>query len=253
MLQYQRRSKLCPAGGFTLLELLLSVAILSLIVMILGGAFRLVVRSWEKGEGEVEEFRKTRLVLDRISAQIKSIYPYRIKKDGKWMIALQGRSHALQFVSPLSIQSPLISGLVWVRYSLQDEGAQGKNFLVQEWMVPGNNFFPGSADELAQKGVTMVLLSGVDDVTFEYLLLPDDAPKGEWRTRWEWEEEGENTIFPQAIRVTLKQRAKNFQKEPLVTAMTVPLIALPDKDFAQRGETDLLSPPDESSPGTRRQ
>jgi|WetSurMetagenome_2_1015567.scaffolds.fasta_scaffold07411_3 general secretion pathway protein J len=251
MLHYQRRPKLCPAGGFTLLELLLSVAILSLIVMILGGAFRLVVRSWERGEGAVEEFRKTRMVLDRISAQIKSIYPYRIKKDGKWMLALQGRSHVFQFVSPLSIQSPLISGLVWVRYSLQDEGARGKNFLVQEWMVPGNNFFPGSADELAQKGVTMVLLSGVDDVTFEYLLLPDDAPKAEWRTRWECEE-GENTSFPQAIRVTLKQRAKNSQEEPVVTAMTVPLIALPDKDFAQRGETALLSPPGESSPGAQK-
>jgi hypothetical protein len=74
------------------------------------------------------------------------------------------------------------------------------------------------------------------------LVFPDDTPKGEWRTRWEWEEGGE-LIFPQAIRVTLKQPAKNSQKEPLVTAMTVPLITPSDKNIAQRGKIALLSPP----------
>jgi len=205
------------------------VAIFSLIVMILGGAFRLVVRSWERGEEEVEDFRNTRMVLDRIAAQMKSIYPSRIKKDKKWMTALQGGSHDLQFVSSLSLQSPLVSGLVWVRYSLQDEGGRGKSFLVQEWMGAGNNVSPESHDKSDRTEVKMVLLSEVEDLTFEYFVLPNDIPKGEWRNRWECEE-GETTIFPRAIRVTLNQRAKNFQEEPLVTAMTVPLIAFLDKE-----------------------
>ncbi|HJX32030.1 MAG TPA: hypothetical protein VJ624_09315 [Thermodesulfobacteriota bacterium] len=252
MLHLQRRSKLCPAGGFTLLELLLSVAMLSLIVMILGGAFRLVARSWERGEGEVEEFRKTRMVLDRIAAQIKSIYPHWVRKDEKWMIALQGESHALQFVSPLSIQSPLISGLIWVRYSLKDKGIQGKDFLVQEGMVAENDFFPGSTDQTDQNEVKMVLLSEVEDLTFDYLVLPKDAPKGEWRTRWEFEE-GEDLMLPQAIRVTLKQRSKRPEEEPLVTAMTIPLIAFPDKELnvGNRKTSAFLSPPGESSPGAQ--
>ncbi|HPD60552.1 MAG TPA: type II secretion system protein, partial [Thermodesulfobacteriota bacterium] len=159
MLHYQRHHNRCSYGGFTLLELLLAVAIFSLIVMILGGAFRLVVRSWERGEEEVEDFRNTRMVLDRIAAQMKSIYPSRIKKDKKWMTALQGGSHDLQFVSSLSLQSPLVSGLVWVRYSLQDEGGRGKSFLVQEWMGAGNNVSPESHDKSDRTEVKMVLLS----------------------------------------------------------------------------------------------
>jgi len=234
MLQNQRCPDLCSKKGFTLVELLLSVAILSLIVMILGGAFRLVVRSWQKGEEEVEEFRKTRIVLDRIAEQIKSIYPYRIRKDEKWIIALQGEPHTLQCVSPLSLQSPLVSGLIWVRYSLEDEGIQGENFLVQEGMVAGNDFFPGSADESDQDEVKMVLLSEVEDLTFEYLVSLKDAPKGEWQTRWEWEEG--DRILPQAIRVTLKQRSKRPEEEPLVTVMTIPLLASPGESSSEAEE-----------------
>jgi general secretion pathway protein J len=237
MLQNQSCPKFCSKGGFTLLELLLSVAILSLIVMILGGAFRLVTRSWQKGEEEAEEFRKTRIVLDRIAEQMKSLYPYWINKDKKRMLAFQGQQHALQFVSPLSMQSPLVSGLVWVRYSLKDKGLQKGNLLVQEGMIVGNDFFPGPADKADHNGVNMVLLSEVEDLTFEYFVFPKNSSQGEWRTQWEWEkEQGKETlIFPQAIRVTLKQSSKSPKERPLVTAMTIPLPTLSDQELVTQG------------------
>ena len=233
MLQKQSCPKPRSKGGFTLLELLISVAILSLIVMILGGAFRLVTRSWQKGEEEAEEFRKTRMVLDRIAEQMKSLYPYWIDKGKKKMIAFQGQQHAIQFVSPLSMQSPLVSGLVWVRYSLKDKGIQNWNLLVQEGMVVGNDFFPAPADRADLNGVKMVLLSGVEDLTFEYFVFPKNSSQGEWRTQWEWgkEEEKGTLIFPRAIRVTLKQKSKNPKEGPLVTAMTIPLPTLYDQEL----------------------
>ena len=43
-------------SGFTLLELLLTMAILVLIVGVMGSALHLGVRSWKKGRGTLKNF-----------------------------------------------------------------------------------------------------------------------------------------------------------------------------------------------------
>ena len=204
----RKRSSFKLQKGFTLLELLLSVAIFSLIVGIIGGAFRLSVRSWEKGEEEVEEFRKTRIVLDMVAQQIKSFFPYWIKMEKEWTIVFQGESKSLKLISPLSLRYPLITGLVLVEYSL------GEDSLEESLKAP------------KAEGSETVLLSGLEDLTFEYYVYPPDSEEGEWQKSWTWEEnkDSDEVTFPQAIRITVKQKPRNPEDEPLTTAMTVPLI-----------------------------
>jgi len=40
--------------GFTLLELLISLTILSLVTVLIFGAFRMGIRAWEKGERNID-------------------------------------------------------------------------------------------------------------------------------------------------------------------------------------------------------
>ena len=226
--------------GFTLLELLLTVAILSLIVGIIGGAFRLAIRSWEKGEGKVEEFRKTRIILDKVAQQIKSFYPYWIKKEKKWMVAFQGEPQALTFVSPLSFRSPFITGLVLVQYFLEDDSDpdNGKNLVLRESRVIDEDSLQELLEGGGKDGLEVVLFSGLEDATFDYYVLPPDSEEGEWRKSWtgedeEDEEDAEKIKLPQAIRITLKQKPKNQEEgEPLTTAMTVPLVTAPFKEIS---------------------
>ena len=224
----RKRSSFKLQKGFTLLELLLSVAIFSLIVGIIGGAFRLSVRSWEKGEEEVEEFRKTRIVLDMVAQQIKSFFPYWIKMEKEWTIVFQGESKSLKLISPLSLRYPLITGLVLVEYSLGEEGDtdSGRSLVLREVRVVDEDSLEESLKAPKAEGSEIVLLSGLEDLTFEYYIYPPDSEEGEWQKSWTWEEnkDSDEITFPQAIRITIKQKSRNPEDEPLTTAMTVPLI-----------------------------
>jgi len=234
----RKQKPLWSQKGFTLLELLITVVILSLIVGIAGGAFRLSIRVWEKGEEKMEEFRKTRIVLDRLAQQIKSFYPYWIKEEDKYEIAFQGEANTLTFVSPISLQSPMITGLVLVQYLLEHDRNpdEGGDLILRESLLIGDDLLPVSPEESEKEGSGVTLLSGLDELTFDYYVLPPDSKEGEWLESWVWKEQEEDMMLPQAIRITLKQKPKNPETdEPLTTAMTIPLIAYPldQTSFAQ--------------------
>jgi len=220
--------------GFTLLELIITMAILALITSIIGGAFHLVVRSWDKGEAEVETFRRTRLVLDRGAQQLKSTYPYWIEENNDWSIAFSGGAQTLDFVSPLSIQSHLITGLVSVHYALEgSRSGAGLDFMAREAKVVDQESAQEAIGGSAQERFEAVLLSGIESLTFDYYVVPHEAKEGEWRQSWTWGgRDDEDGILPQAVRITLKQKPENPDDEPLVTAMTIPLVTTSSQDFA---------------------
>src|SRR3989338_6201961 len=70
-----------PQGGFTLIELIIAITIVSMIMAIILGGMRLSIRAWEVGEGRVEVYQTGRVILERMSQEIKSIYPYRYEKE----------------------------------------------------------------------------------------------------------------------------------------------------------------------------
>ncbi|MCD6352975.1 MAG: prepilin-type N-terminal cleavage/methylation domain-containing protein [Proteobacteria bacterium] len=216
----------CYQKGFTLLELLLTVVILALMVGIMGGVLRLGIRSWEKGEETVDEFRKTRIVMEMIAQQIKSTYPYMIKKEKGWAVIFQGEPKALKFVSPISVKSPVITGLVWVQYALGEDRASenGKELIIRESMISGDDFFQKESEITKDETVDITLLSNLDDIMFDYYVWSPDSDEGEWRESWNGETE-EDTMFPQAVRIKLTHRPKNSDDaEPMTTAMTIPIM-----------------------------
>lgn len=238
----QRQTPRRSPTGFTLLELILAVAILMLIVGIIGGAFRLSVRSWEKGEETVEEFRKTRIVLAKLAQQIKSFYPYWLKQEEKWSLAFEGQTQVLTFVSPVSLLSPFITGLVCVQYEFAYDSASvdGRSLIAREIrVVDGESLEKSLTGGALEGGSEVALLTDLEDVTFDYYVVPEDAEEGQWLQSWVMEEQddAEKISLPQAIRITLKQKPARKDRtaegaEPLVTAMTIPLITAPFQEVS---------------------
>lgn len=72
-----RNSKLLGhvGGGFTLLELMISISMLVIIMVIISGAMRLASRSITAGERKVETLERLRTSLSIINAQIQSGTP----------------------------------------------------------------------------------------------------------------------------------------------------------------------------------
>ncbi len=244
--------------GFTLLELLLTMAILVLIVGIMGSAFQLSVRSWEKGEEHVEKFRRTRIVMDLVAQQVKSFYPYLAQEEEKQFIAFEGTAQSLKFVSPQSLQQYVIAGLKWVQYFVED-GEEGKTLVVQESTVTGKDFLGTEAEPL-EEGTGIPLLQGLVNLTFEYYVVTYDEEgnpgEGEWLEEWSWkdkegeEEDGEGMSTLEAIKITIEEKSEAEEDgEAITTAMTIPLVVVPREQMAAaaaRGQIpgDSGVPPD---------
>lgn len=61
--------------GFTLLEVLVTVTVLSIVTLSLATLLDITLRIWKKGQGKAEIYQELRAVLDMVSLDIKCVVP----------------------------------------------------------------------------------------------------------------------------------------------------------------------------------
>lgn len=169
--------------GFTLIETLLAMSILVMIIAIVLSAFRLGIRSWEKGEAAVDSTAARRAILSRLEMDAGSMYPYsqdsEIAKDGTAQL-FSAAEGSLGFVT---VSRSLAKR---VYYSVDSTG-----LTVREKIVP-------TADPDASEGGRLIELAPeVNGVRFEYL-----GPSG-WEDDWEG---GQEKSLPNAVRAKFSFR-----------------------------------------------
>ncbi len=103
------------------------MTILGIILLIISGAFRLGLSTWDRGEQTREEYQRQRTATQLIRRQIKSMVPYKIKTqkaEGDYL-AFEGKTNSLKFVSTLSLRAARPNGLVFAVYEYK-EGRPGR-------------------------------------------------------------------------------------------------------------------------------
>ena len=170
-------------SGFTILELIVSITILTFVALIIGQGFRIGVNAWDKGEAETVETQKLRILSGMLTQQLKSMYLYRIKldDDNTESILFKGEKDSILFVTTIADNS--FGGLKWVRYSYK-EGV----LYYKEGLLPDKEVM----DKI--EGDEEVLDADIKEVAFEYYLAQDD----EWNESWDDEES-----FPESVSVKL--------------------------------------------------
>jgi len=154
-------------SGFTLVEVILSMVILSLIMLIIGSGFRLGIDAWERGDKETNEIQKYRVLYGLMSQQIKSAYPYKMKIDEEKVVIFKGESDSIMFVT-ISKDS-FFRGFKWIRYSYKD-GA----LLYKEGALPDKKLLETIS------GNDEIMESKIGNVKFSYFT--SDA--GKWEESW---------------------------------------------------------------------
>jgi len=181
--------------GFTLLELLISLTILSLITLLVFGAFHIGIRAWAKGERNIDGQQRERIVLDLMKSQLASIPVDTVKGDKA--LALKGDSKSLKFVSNVHLVPGNKFGMVYVKYRVEEAEDGGKFLSLSERNVVlmGKDADMDNSDDLF-----IELLRGAD-VAFKYLKKKD---MGEETQQWQdtWDPENDPG-FPIAVRLTL--------------------------------------------------
>ncbi len=182
MLHLLRRGR---PRGFTLIEILIAMSILSVVIVILGGAMRLGIRSVEKGEREASEIERLRSVVLVMDRQIQSIIPSSREIEGERVVWFEGDERRCLFLTDASLWGRK-EGLVEVSYGVEEDGSEGVRMTLQERPPWGED------------GLETVLLEGLEEARFAYYYTDQDG-EGQWTESWERKD-----LFPESIALTIR-------------------------------------------------
>lgn len=243
-------------SGFTLLELVISVTILSLILGIILGALRLGIRSWEVGEERIERLQRERVSYELISEDIKSILPQTgpICPEGKGCNAIKtyffiGDKERIKFIASNPGLKLSYNQCRIVTYYLEDDPNTGNKVIMmaeQPWLFP--DFFRldeelcGECEDKEYECSIYIhrLYPDVEGLEFSYYGARERGHDPEWDEGKGWNPwEGLCSCsapdilktLPQKVKVKIT-RAKLYEDETdeeVTTEFTVPVMAIMDK------------------------
>ena len=92
-----------PQTGFTLLELLIAMTLMSVVLIMLYSGLRLGIRSWDRGEQQAQSANETRLVQDFIRRQLRqSMTLFRHdQSEGQTVLLFTGEPDNVTVVTPM--------------------------------------------------------------------------------------------------------------------------------------------------------
>lgn len=180
-------------GGFTLLELLVSMTLLVVIMVVVSGSVRLAYRATESGEKRADLLERQRISLSMISAQVESEIPlsYEDDEDGKTPYFLAD-TDVLTFVSNYSLWQGR-RGFVVVTYRVAPNGT-GKQALYASENTVG-----------VENNKETKLLDGFEEIYFEYFYKEPMEEEGTWIDFWP-----EGTEMPEKLALNLVKGKTRF-------------------------------------------
>jgi len=187
--------------GFTLLELVIALTIVSVIVVIIFGALRIGIRAWEKGERDVDIRQRQRIVLDLIKRQLASTCASEVRMRDQQLVPLKGDSKSIEFVSQIPLTPGNQLGIVFVKYAVKREKEGDRErltFYERSVAFPDKSTGAGGPEE----GDYSELMSGMKSMEFEYLKERPEESESKWQKSWDPEvDKG----VPRAVRITVEE------------------------------------------------
>ncbi len=187
------RKKKRNSHGFTLLELILAMAISGLILVVLASSMMLGWRSEEKATEREELSEQVRIITQRITWLIRGAYPFlKATPEGRTLY-FEGTEDTLGFVTTSVIKGKdLINspGLKWVKFYLEDD-----RLMVREKLFYEKDIFEDEG------GKTYPIAEDVYQLGFEYFDRDNKEAEEEWVDEWDPKDKN---YLPALIKVHLK-------------------------------------------------
>jgi general secretion pathway protein J len=182
-----RRSRAAPAG-FTLLELLIGLALLSLLLLLLFSSLRLGQRVWDTGEKALGESNAQVLVSGFLRRALTQIQPWRFNTDAGQVLAFTGEADTLRFAGILPSQA----GRAGLRV-MALESVEGRVRLRHRPPIADTKSF-----DILDGAENIPLIEGVRSMSFEYYGAEQADGTATWKSSWHGE-----AALPKLIRVRL--------------------------------------------------
>ncbi|WP_432743015.1 prepilin-type N-terminal cleavage/methylation domain-containing protein [Methylobacter sp. G7] len=218
-------SRLKAAAGFTLIEVLIAMTLLSIMVVLLFSSLSICAKSWEQGESKIAEVNEAAVVYNFFQRHLSSAIPlwddftardggYAVSRPGAGAavarddtnaasqsgtgaatenkdktFSFQGKKQSLQFVSAFPASARRTGMQLFSIETQQQDGEQD----IKVTLTP---FYPvAEGEEWHQEEV--VLLKHINDFELAYFGV-DDSGEGAWQDEWL-----EKDVQPRLVKISI--------------------------------------------------
>lgn len=183
--------------GFTLLEMLLAMVLLSLIMVLAYSGFRGALRATRSGEVVMERNSDLRAAYQFVHRQMERILPMAYGSTREGIIVFEGNSERIRYVSPMP--GYLGSGGPYVQeLSLEQDGEDYS--LVFRFAIL-QNYQEGNLENDDE----VTLISDIEAGEFRFMGFDEQGRLSDWQSEWETP-----SIAPTAvnIQITMTEKAR---------------------------------------------
>jgi len=182
-------------AGFTLVELLLAVTLMSILLGLTYTGLRAATRATEQGEKMLAVGGEVRAAHQFIRRQLNQMLPlsYAIMEDNdEFRVVFEGNERRIKFVAPmpgyLGTGGPQVQLVEVVNGDNDDIAIQFTHALLQDF-----------EDDRLYDRDPVILLEGIDSATFEFLGRDEEGVLTGWTTSWD-----RMDTLPVAVRLDLE-------------------------------------------------
>jgi len=191
--------------GFTLVELLIGLAIVGALLAIAFGGLRVAVASWRQGEDGAEAHQHVRSVALTLARAVSATYPYRASRSlaPQPVVLFAGTEQRVEFVTqaaPFPGPSPI--AFTAVVFAFDDDGEPG--LVVRQRALPNREPFDEATVVYRDPTVTALRFAYLDE--------------GGWQDAWDG---AEARATPRAVRITVATTLNGRSEElpPLTVSL----------------------------------
>lgn len=190
MLKYQREQ------GFTLIEVLIGMVLLSIMMMLIFSVLRTGARSWEAGEKRATQSSQLLIVANFLRTRLTETRAlFDDFSEDERLFAFQGTEDQLRMVSAL----PASSGRGGLRLFTLAEAKDGRQ---KNLSIALKRFYP-SFDEAEEAIEDVVVIENIETFELSYFGIDNPGDDPDWRKDWE---EKQTLPFMVKIEIQLKDQ-----------------------------------------------
>jgi general secretion pathway protein J len=183
-------------GGFTLVELLVSLSLFVLLSMLLFGGFHFGLRAWEAGSSRSERSQQVELAQTLLRGQLqqavmpRAVLPTAGQPASGFLGGIEpqdapppppdaflGTAGELRFVAPLPARGA-VGGLAL--FTLRRRPSAGRQDLAIDWAL----YRAASPGLEARPAEETVLLDGIAGLAIDYFGAPEPGSPAQWLSAW---------------------------------------------------------------------
>ena len=195
------------AAGFTLVELLLALTLMSMLLALAYGGLRAATRATDRGQTVLEDGSRIRMAHQFVHRQLNQLLPLAFagSRDGSERTVFVGEAQRIRYVAPmpgyLGFGGPQVQELSIV---------PGENGLE---LVLSHALLQDFEEERLNDRLPIPLLGDIESAGFSFLGEDENGELTGWLPAWE-----DGTILPNSIALDVEFREEVYIRWPLLTA-----------------------------------